>query len=351
MALYILPPIFAAFLWWFSTGAVLLLVGLPKRFVVAKIIAAAGLLIVSLYGLAISSNENGSGSAFIAFTSAVLLWGSQEIAFLAGWITGPRAATCPPSARGAARLGYALQAIIYHELSLLACAAAVAVLGWNGVNQTGLWTFATLWVLRQSSKINLFLGVPVTNDELMPSDVQFLKSYFLRKPVSAFFPLSVTAATATLVVLGQRLVEVVATSFEIASLALVSTLFALGVLEHWFMLLPRPAMKLWGWGVKAMQTYDGDHETASVLASATDVVPASGALATPSGGRAFGTPVVALATINGERAMQATQSQCVRQRLEDEFRRSFLQQQARELSAARLKTEVEPAATINGRTS
>ena len=34
-------------------------------------------------------------------------------------------------------------------------------------------------------------------------------------------------------------------------LTLVSTLFALGVVEHWFMLLPLPAITLWGWGMRS----------------------------------------------------------------------------------------------------
>ena len=105
------------------------------------------------------------------------------------------------------RLSFALQAIIYHEVCLLTCGAVVAALTLNADNQVGLWTYVALWVLRQSAKINLFLGVPVTNDELMPDAVQFLKTYFARKPVSAFFPLSVTLATAVLVVMVQRIVD------------------------------------------------------------------------------------------------------------------------------------------------
>ena len=49
----------------------------------------------------------------------------------------------------------------------------------------------------------------------------------------------------------QRIVEVAATPFEIVGLTLVSTLFALGVVEHWFMLLPLPAITLWGWGMRS----------------------------------------------------------------------------------------------------
>ena len=66
-------------------------------------------------------------SAYIAFTATILLWGAQEIAFLAGWLTGPRPEPCPADARGVRRLRLALLAILYHELSLIACGVAILV--------------------------------------------------------------------------------------------------------------------------------------------------------------------------------------------------------------------------------
>src|SRR5450755_4555682 len=85
----------------------------------------------------------------------------------------------------------------------------------------------------------------------MPAAVQFLKTFFARKSVGAFFPISVTLATAALVIMVQRIVEVAVAPFDVVGLTLVSTLFALGVVEHWFMLLPLPAITLWGWGMRS----------------------------------------------------------------------------------------------------
>src|SRR6202000_2097079 len=126
----------------------------------------------------------------------ILLWGAQEIAFLSGWVTGPRPEPCPVGVAGWKRLGPAFAAILYHEVALRACGSAIVALTWSEANHIALWTFAALWVLRQSAKINLFLGVPVTNDELMPEPVRFLKTFFNRRPIGAFFPASVTLATA-----------------------------------------------------------------------------------------------------------------------------------------------------------
>jgi putative photosynthetic complex assembly protein 2 len=336
MASYALPPVYAAFVWWFSTGAVLVLVGRARRVEPLTVAIAALLVAGSLYGLAVSAGDAGVGGAYIAFTSTILLWGAQEIAFLSGWVTGPRPRPCPADVTGSKRLGPALAAILYHELTLITCGAAIVALSWRQPNQVALWTFAALWALRQSAKINLFLGVPVTNDELMPASVRFLKTYFIRKPIGAFFPVSVTLATAVLVILIQRIVEVAVTPFDIVGLTLVSTLFALGVVEHWFMLLPLPAITLWGWGMRS-----GFPPEDATMKQEPDVK----LVATPPN-------LVVLADVRPDAAhAKPPQAVCARQRLEDQFRQSFREQHARESMAPALNVGTEPAATLNGRTS
>ncbi|AWM04854.1 putative photosynthetic complex assembly protein PuhE [Bradyrhizobium amphicarpaeae] len=336
MAAYTVPPIYAAFVWWFSTGAVLLLVGRSGRFGLSRAFLALGLFPGALGGLALTAGDTSVGGAYTAFTCTILLWGAQEIAFLAGWLTGPRPEPCPVSAVGRARLGLALQAILYHEFALLACGVAIVALTWNGANQVGLWTFASLWVLRQTAKINLFLGVPVTNDELMPDAVKFLKTFFAKKPVSAFFPLSVTLATSVLVIMIQRIVEVAVTPFEVVGLTLVSTLFALGLVEHWFMLLPLPAITLWGWGMRS-----GFPPEDATMEQERD---AKTAAAPPN--------LVVLADVRPDAApSRLSQAACARQRLEDQFRQSFREQQARDGLTTALTISNEPSATIKGRTS
>ena len=332
---YVVPPIYAAFVWWFSTGAVLLLVGRAGRFAMLRALLCGSMLAGSLVGLALGAGDTSVGGAYTAFTCTILLWGAQEIAFLAGWLTGPRPEPCPAGVSGGKRLSLALQAILYHEFSLLACGAAVSALTWNGANQVALWTFAALWVLRQSAKINLFLGVPVTNDELMPDAVRYLKTFFARKPVGAFFPISVTLAIAVLVIMIQRIVEVAATPFDIVGLTLVSTLFALGVVEHWFMLLPLPAITLWGWGMRS-----GFPPEDTTMKQEPDVKAAN----TPPN-------IVVLATVRPDAAPPRPAAACARQRLEDQFRQSFREQHARDDLGTALGLGAEPAATANGRTT
>jgi putative photosynthetic complex assembly protein 2 len=336
MALYTVPLLYAAFIWWFSTGAVLLLVGSARRFVPFQIAVAAFLLLGSLCGVALSAGNTSIGGAYIAFTGTILLWGAQEIAFLSGWVTGPRPEPCPVGVAGWKRLGPAFAAILYHEVALIACGSAIVALTWSEANHIALWTFAALWVLRQSAKINLFLGVPVTNDELMPESVRFLKTFFNRRPIGAFFPLSVTLATAVLVILIQRIVEVAVTPFDIVGLTLVSTLFALGVVEHWFMLLPLPAITLWGWGMRS----GFPPEDATMKQE-----PDAKLSVTPPN-------LVVLAKVRPDAAHpKPPQAVCARQRLEEQFRQSFREQHARDTLVTALNAGTEPAATINGRTS
>jgi hypothetical protein len=246
---------------------------------------------------------------------------------------------------------------------LVACGSVVVILTWNGANQIALWTFAALWVLRQSAKINLFLGVPVTNDELMPDGVRFLKTYFVRKPVGVFFPVSVTLATAALVIMIQRIVEVAVTPFEVAGLTLVSTLFALGVVEHWFMLLPLPALTLWGWGMRSgfppestTMEQGPTVKNVTVLPLRCANVQANGQGSEPGPDAAAalaGQPqVVVLPGLRGEATPAKPRPAGARQRLEDQFRQLFLEQQARaDVATATLSTGAEPPATANGRTS
>ena len=333
MASFIVSPIYAAFVWWFSTGAVLLLVGRSGSLEFLRVVSATSLLVGSLFGLGLTAGDTSVGGAYAAFTCTILLWGAQEIAFLAGWVTGPRPEACPVGVSGRKRLGFALRAILYHELALLLCGAAIAALTWNGTNQVGIWTFAALWVLRQSAKINLFLGVPVTNDELMPDAVRFLKTYFARKPVGAFFPVSVSLATAVLVIMIQRIVEVAATPCDLVSLTLVSTLFALGVVEHWFMLLPLPAITLWGCGMRSPFPPED-----KIMEKGPD-------------NKAAPPNLVILSNVRPETAPAKSQSLCARQRLEDQFRQRFLEQHPRGELATVLDIGAEPATTVNGRTS
>jgi putative photosynthetic complex assembly protein 2 len=249
------PVLFALFLWWFSTGAVLYAVGLPRRNVPSIIASATFAGVFALFGLSITSTDTSVSGAFIAFTCALVIWAWHEMTFLTGLITGPR--TLPLQGRGdaisnkRAPLIPSIETVIYHEGAIALTLAVAALLTWGEPNQTGLWTLTILWVMRLSAKFNLYLGVPNLTEQFLPDHLAYLKGYFCRRPMNLLFPVSVTVSTAAAIMLAIEAASPSASTFEAASLTLLATLMALAVIEHWFMVLPLPSAELWSWGLSS----------------------------------------------------------------------------------------------------
>ncbi|WP_292999704.1 putative photosynthetic complex assembly protein PuhE [Nevskia sp.] len=243
------PVAFTLFLWWFSTGAILYLDGLPRHTFRWSLLAATGVLAGALVCLAQASAETTATSAYAAFTCGILVWGWLEMSFLMGFITGPRRTPCPPASRGLLRMRHAIEAILYHELALIGGAVLIATSTWGNPNQLGLWTYAVLWILRTSAKLNVFLGVRNLSEEFLPDHLRYLQTYFTRKPMNLLFPVSVTVATIAAIRLWQAALAPGAGEFDAAALSFVATLLTLAVLEHWFLVVPIPANLLWQWGL------------------------------------------------------------------------------------------------------
>jgi putative photosynthetic complex assembly protein 2 len=242
---------YALFVWWFSTGAILYLDGLPRRTYRWSLLGATAVAWAALVGLATSSDDVTPAGAYCAFTCAVLVWGWQEMAFLMGIVTGPRKTASPPGCTGWRHFVNATQTLLYHELALLAALAAVIAVTWGSANQVGAWTFLTLWVMRLSAKLNLFLGVRNTNEQFLPAHLSYLKSFLTRRPLNLLFPVSITASTAVAALMVRDLLAPGAGAFEVAGLTLVASLLVLAILEHWFLVLPVSLDALWRWGFRS----------------------------------------------------------------------------------------------------
>jgi putative photosynthetic complex assembly protein 2 len=239
----------ALFIWWFATGAVLFLDGLPRRTFRWSILAATALGLAGFAGVWLAPRGDGQSGAYLGFLAAILIWAWGEISFLLGHVTGPRRGPCPPGAQGAARFTYATQAIIHHELMLAGCGLVVAALVHAGANPVALWTFATLWAMRLSTKLNIFLGVPNAAEELLPPHLAYLESYFGPRRVNALFPLFLTVATLATILVAQSAWSARAAGEPATALILVATLMGLAVIEHWLLVLPLRAARLWSWGL------------------------------------------------------------------------------------------------------
>jgi putative photosynthetic complex assembly protein 2 len=247
------PILFALFIWWFSTGVILYLDGLPRRtfrLSMQVITVAAGL---SLFALAWASNDDSVAGAYIAFTCALFVWGWHEMSFLMGFVTGPRTSACPEGATGLRRAWYATETILYHELAIALTAIVIAVIS-TGPNRVGLWSFLVLWILRISSKLNVFLGVPNLAEDWLPEHLVYLKSYFRKRPMNLFFPFAVTISTVLTAVLVVWASDPQATAAQATGWTLIATLLGLAVLEHWILVLPIPFAAIWSWGLASRQT-------------------------------------------------------------------------------------------------
>jgi putative photosynthetic complex assembly protein 2 len=243
------PALFALLAWWFGTGAILWLVRRPVRHFRWRMASMSVLGVASVWGAQRSMQASDVASAYLGFGSVIVMWGWHEMAFLSGWITGARRVPLTPGAQGLARFRESVQVLLHHELALVANFALLLALQWGHPNHVAICTFALLWCMRLSAKLNLFLGVPQLGEQYLPAHLTYLASYFRRGPVSVFFYGSMLVAAGSwfwLVHGVQRGVFTVNTGW-----VLLATLLGLAIIEHLLMMFPLPMQRLWGWAMGA----------------------------------------------------------------------------------------------------
>lgn len=244
----------ALFLWWFSTGVILMRVraadnaGADQH--IWSCVLSLPLLAGGVYGVHQTVADATAVGAFLAFLSAMAIWGWIELAFLSGLITGPNRAPCPPGATGRERFLRGALTLAWHEAALVVALAVLAYLTRGAVNDFALWTFAVLFFARVSAKLNLFFGVPRIHTEFLPRTLSHLPSHFRRSGVSWFFPLSVSILSWAAYCMLDRLWQA-DTAGQETGFALLAALTLLALLEHWFMVVPLPDQKLWRWMMAA----------------------------------------------------------------------------------------------------
>ena len=246
-----LAVLYTLLVWWLSTGVVVLLVRLPRRTYWVSLVGVTVVLALALWGLAVNRSDTTVLAAYISFTCAILVWAWPEMSLLTGLLTGPWRQPCPMGCGPWRRATYAVRAILYHELALLAAGIAIVAMTWGGANPLGAWTFALLWLMRLSAKLNLFMGVGFFEDEFLPEHLRYFRSFFANRPVNSLFVVSMIASTITFTVLVRKTLSADAGAFEIASFALLASLLGLAMLEHWCLVLPLPLTALWNWWLRS----------------------------------------------------------------------------------------------------
>ncbi len=245
-----ITAVFAMFIWWFSTGVILLVVrradvlGGPAHAKAA--LFAVPLLALGVALVSISSAASDVGSVYMAFVGSLAIWGWIELAFLTGVITGPEKRDCPPGLTGRARFIRAWWTVAHHELALLAGLVLVEYLTRGAANDVAFWAYLILFIARILAKLNVFFGIPRINTEFVPRPLSHLKSYFRRGPITTMFPVSITILSFGAACFMQRL-WIADTEAAVVTATLLATLSVLALVEHWLMVVPLPDAKLWRW--------------------------------------------------------------------------------------------------------
>ena len=248
MSGYAAPALFALFAWWFSTGAIIWLDGLPRvtfKWTMAGATALAG---VGFWLLWASAGGTDAHDAYLAFCGVLAVWAWLESSLYLGFVTGLPIERCAHDCKGWRHFGHALKANIWHELAIVALFGVVLWISWEAPNKTGLWTFLILWWMHESARLNVFLGVRNLNEHFLPEHLEFLKGFMRKADMNLLFPVSVTVSTVVCALTAFAAFGA-ETDFERTSMMFLTTIMALAIIEHWFLILPLPFEALWNWSL------------------------------------------------------------------------------------------------------
>lgn len=263
MSNFLQPLVFAALVWWISTGVILWLIGLPRRTFKWTAIGATIMLAGATIAMLALRDAVSISAAYGGFMVGIALWAWHEVMFLLGYISGSRKTPCPPGLSGWPRFVASWQTVIHHELAIAIHACLILLMSWGAQNQIAAWTFFLLWGMRISAKLIVFFGAPNITDTFLPSHLSYLKSYFQKRSVSAFFPLAITLVTSATAVIIYYATMAPSGSFHSAGLLMIAALAALAVFEHWALVIPIPDASLWNWAMRPSQTAPATKTTSS----------------------------------------------------------------------------------------
>jgi putative photosynthetic complex assembly protein 2 len=247
----------ALFAWWFSTGAILLVVkradrGGPDSHRWA-VLCSLFLLVIGVAIFVDTLGRANVSAVYAQFFAVLAIWGWIELAFLCGMITGPITKPCPSRLRPGERFLRAWGVIAYHELLLFVTCAALCFTAVGAATPYGAAIFGLLFIARVSAKLNLFLGVPRINTEFLPLALSHVPSHFRIARMNALFPVSVIGL-GWITLWGAEHIMMATSRPDVIGYSLFTALAALALLEHLFMVVPLPDAKLWRWLLPASGT-------------------------------------------------------------------------------------------------
>lgn len=250
---FFLPVFYAIFIWWFTTGLIVVVYGRSRPVQKIAFGLATILLAAALTGILVTRHESSTFAVYAGVSCGVVIWGWHVASYYLGFVTGRRPADDPPPASLSLGRSFqqAFKAGIYHELLILLTAVLLAAMSWSAANRWALWTFLTLWLMHTSGKLNVFLGVRNFHIELLPHHLRYLDPLLGKSKGNALLPLVVIFAASFGLMLYYLGISPGTEAAETTGFLFVGTMILLGVFEHCLLVLPLPAT-LWGWGVREL---------------------------------------------------------------------------------------------------
>ncbi len=245
------PLVVAALAWFVSTGLVFRLDSLPRATFRWSLGAATLVAGGAVWAIVRTAGDTGPTAAYVGFGAALAVWGWHELSFLTGALTGPNRTPATPGLHGVRRFVQATRTLIHHEVALALTAVGIAALTWHQPNQTATLTFALLFGLRLSTKLNIFAGVPQPASDLLPARLGYLKSYFRQRPFGPGMAVSFAAMLGLVALFAARTLGATAGTAARTGDCLLFALTVLGIVEHLFLALPLRDAALFTWAAPA----------------------------------------------------------------------------------------------------
>lgn len=250
---HVLPIILTVAFWFVATGLIAWLDNLDRRTFPRSLMLAGVSGIAGLAAIIMVKDIVAGWAIYTGFGGALLVWSWHEIGFLTGAVAGPRSAPCPPGATGWYRLSSAAATLIYHEIALVVTALLLISVTWNSPNQIGAMAFALFYVLRLSTKLNIYVGVPNSSTDILPDHLRYLTTYYGPNRLKPALLASIAATAGLAAWIGWTALQIPADApdaqAQTIGASLLFTLAALGAIEHVFLALPFRDGALWGWAL------------------------------------------------------------------------------------------------------
>lgn len=232
--------------WWLLTGLALLLVHQAPK------VAHYGFITHSIFTLAawlcapLNAGSTSSIAVAAGFLLGLIIWGWLELSYLLGYVSGPNHRVYCGGPSTWLRFKGALATTIYHEATVVASVALLAIISAGQPNRTAFYTVTVLCLMRWSAKLNLFFGVRAFNDRWLPNHLHYLTSYLRVGKSSLLLPVSTALGFIVTFKIFELAGQSNAPSYQL-SLYLVASLMLLASIEHIFLLFPVNEAALWRW--------------------------------------------------------------------------------------------------------